>query len=207
MGARINSNWCSIAPPIVIEHASADPRYCNHEATKRFQIESYVSVPIIRATGGYFGNLSALAPSPAKVSEPRFLSMFIKFCGTHCLSCIALRRYWNNRFPGEWKSKTALARLCFYGAEAEHRFDSNSSFICVRPFWHSQTMISLLSRAPRKGADGRAPALLEQFNRVRDLLDCLVHTPRNFSARPFGEFLRARHNLRWYHFGQLLKLG
>jgi signal transduction histidine kinase len=65
--------------PIVIEHASADPRYCHHEAPKRYQIESYVSVPIICANGDYFGNLSALDPSPAKVAEPRILSMFAEF--------------------------------------------------------------------------------------------------------------------------------
>jgi hypothetical protein len=62
----------------VIEHASADPRY-RHSAPKRHQIESYVSVPIIRANGGYFGNLSTLDPSPAKVKEPRILSMFTEF--------------------------------------------------------------------------------------------------------------------------------
>jgi signal transduction histidine kinase len=71
-------SWTSRAP-IVIEHASSDPRYCNHEAPKRYQIESYVSVPIIRANGGYFGNLSALDPRPAQVAEPRILSMFIEF--------------------------------------------------------------------------------------------------------------------------------
>jgi K+-sensing histidine kinase KdpD len=36
-------------------------------------------VPIIRANGGYFGSLSALHPSPAKVAEPRILSMFTDF--------------------------------------------------------------------------------------------------------------------------------
>jgi signal transduction histidine kinase len=65
-------------PPIVIEHASADPRYSNHGAPKRYQIESYVSVPIIRANGGFFGNLSALDPRPSKV-EPQTVSMFTEF--------------------------------------------------------------------------------------------------------------------------------
>ena len=65
--------------PIVIEYASADPRYCHHGAPKRCQIESYISVPIIRANGGYFGNLSALDSSPTKVAEPRILSMFTEF--------------------------------------------------------------------------------------------------------------------------------
>jgi signal transduction histidine kinase len=83
MQLAVNTTLCfdsrSSRAPIVIEHASADPRYRNHEAPKRYQIESYVSVPIIRADGGYFGNLSALDPSPAKVAEPRILSMFTEF--------------------------------------------------------------------------------------------------------------------------------
>jgi signal transduction histidine kinase len=65
--------------PIIIEHATADPHYCDHEAPKRYRIESYVSVPIIRANGGYFGKLSALDSRPAKVAEPRILSMFTEF--------------------------------------------------------------------------------------------------------------------------------
>jgi hypothetical protein len=65
--------------PIVIEHASADPRYRRHGAPKHYQIESCISVPIIRANGGYFGDLSAFDPSPGKVREPRILSMFTEF--------------------------------------------------------------------------------------------------------------------------------
>jgi GAF domain-containing protein len=83
MELPVNTTLCFDAhasrAPIVIEHASADPRYCHHEAPKRYQIESYVSVPIIRANGGYFGNLSTLDPSPAKAAEPRILSMFTEF--------------------------------------------------------------------------------------------------------------------------------
>jgi signal transduction histidine kinase len=65
--------------PIVIEHASTDPRYCGDVAPKRYQFESCLSVPIIRANGDYFGNLSALDPSPARLAEPRILSMFNEF--------------------------------------------------------------------------------------------------------------------------------
>jgi hypothetical protein len=65
--------------PIVIERASADPRYRGQIAPKRRQIESYVSVPIIRANGEYFGTLSALDPNAAKVAGPRILSMFTEF--------------------------------------------------------------------------------------------------------------------------------
>jgi signal transduction histidine kinase len=65
--------------PIVIEQASTDPRYCNHPAPKLYKIESYVSVPIVLPNGRYFGNLCAVDPAPAKVSDPKILKMFTRF--------------------------------------------------------------------------------------------------------------------------------
>jgi signal transduction histidine kinase len=64
--------------PVVIEHASADPRYCLRGTPNRHEVQSYVSVPIIRANGEYFGNLTALDPQPTRVA-PRALSMFSSF--------------------------------------------------------------------------------------------------------------------------------
>jgi signal transduction histidine kinase len=65
--------------PIVIEQASTDPRYCNHRTPQLYKIESYVSLPIILANGRYFGNLCAIDPAPAKVADPKILSMFTRF--------------------------------------------------------------------------------------------------------------------------------
>jgi signal transduction histidine kinase len=65
--------------PIVIEQASADPRYCNHHTPKLYKIESYVSVPIVLSNGRYFGNLCAIDPAPAKLADPKILSMFRRF--------------------------------------------------------------------------------------------------------------------------------
>jgi hypothetical protein len=65
--------------PIVIEHASADLQYRNHHTPKLYNIESYVSVPIILANGRYFGNLCAIDPAPAKVADPKIISMFTRF--------------------------------------------------------------------------------------------------------------------------------
>ena len=65
--------------PIVIEQASTDLRYRNQKGTKLYQIESYVSVPIFLSSGCYFGTLCALDPKPAKVAEPRIVSMFSRF--------------------------------------------------------------------------------------------------------------------------------
>jgi len=65
--------------PVVIEHASTDPRYCNHHTPKIYKIESYVSMPIVLPNGRYFGNLCAIDPAPAKVADPKIISMFRRF--------------------------------------------------------------------------------------------------------------------------------
>jgi len=65
--------------PLVIEHASIDPLYCRHPAPTLHPIESYISAPIILADGRHFGNLSALDPNPARIGEPRIVSMFEQF--------------------------------------------------------------------------------------------------------------------------------
>jgi signal transduction histidine kinase len=64
---------------IVIDRASSDAAYRDHRTIKLYKIESYVSVPIVLANGRYFGNLCAIDPAPAKVSDPKVLSMFTRF--------------------------------------------------------------------------------------------------------------------------------
>jgi signal transduction histidine kinase len=65
--------------PVVIDRASTDPLYRSHHTPRIYGIESYVSVPIVLADGRYFGNLCAIDPAPAKVSNPRVISMFKRF--------------------------------------------------------------------------------------------------------------------------------
>jgi signal transduction histidine kinase len=72
--------------PIAIDRASDDPQYRDHHTMRIYNIESYISVPIVLASGEYFGNLCAIDPGPASVSDDRTLSMF-----THFAELIALQ--------------------------------------------------------------------------------------------------------------------
>lgn len=65
--------------PVVIDQASADPTYRDHHTPRIYGIESYISVPIVMRDGGYFGNLCAIDPRPAKVSEERVVTLFKAF--------------------------------------------------------------------------------------------------------------------------------
>ncbi len=79
----VNTTLCievrSSGEPIVIDHASKDPKYCDHGTPLTYKIESYISVPIVFSSGRYFGNLCAIDPAPAVVSDPRIVAMFEGF--------------------------------------------------------------------------------------------------------------------------------
>jgi signal transduction histidine kinase len=65
--------------PIVVEHASADPRRRTDANSKIYRIESYISVPIFLPNGRYFGSLYAFDPLPISASGLHIMSMFTRF--------------------------------------------------------------------------------------------------------------------------------
>lgn len=64
---------------IVIKHASEDPLYRDHHTPKIYNIESYVSVPVLMKDGRYFGNLCAIDPRPNDSLDSKTLFMFERF--------------------------------------------------------------------------------------------------------------------------------
>ena len=80
---KVETTLCSESrmarQPVVIDHASTDPVYANHHTPRLYNIESYISVPIIHSNGDYFGNLCAIDPRPAMVSDARVVTMFTAF--------------------------------------------------------------------------------------------------------------------------------
>jgi len=79
--------------PVVIDHASEDPVYCNHHTPSIYKIQSYISVPIVLQNGDYFGNLCAIDPHPARVSDSRTVTMFTLFAELISLQLAAEERH------------------------------------------------------------------------------------------------------------------
>ncbi|MGV8986183.1 MAG: GAF domain-containing sensor histidine kinase [Cypionkella sp.] len=64
---------------IVIDDVNNDPVYAGHHCPVRYGFRSYVSVPIRRQDGSFFGTLCAIDPEPRKLKDERVLSMFRLF--------------------------------------------------------------------------------------------------------------------------------
>lgn len=58
---------------IVIDQASEDPVYRTHPTPRQYGFESYISVPVYRSNGDFFGTLCGLDRRPAQLSNPRIL--------------------------------------------------------------------------------------------------------------------------------------
>ena len=68
----------STREPVIVEHATSDPRYGADAGCEGYPIESYLSVPIFLPNGRYFGNLFAFDPRAMSLSASVALSVFTR---------------------------------------------------------------------------------------------------------------------------------
>ena len=64
---------------VVMDHASEDPLFRDHPAPRMYGFESYISVPLRRTNGEFFGTLCALDPLPAAVANARTVDTLVLF--------------------------------------------------------------------------------------------------------------------------------
>jgi signal transduction histidine kinase len=64
---------------VIIEHVTQDQVYCGHPTAAMYGFESYISMPILRSTGAFFGTLCAIDPRPARLKTPEITGMFKLF--------------------------------------------------------------------------------------------------------------------------------
>jgi two-component system sensor histidine kinase VicK len=64
---------------VVIDHVATDLHYSTHHTPAMYGFQSYISVPILKRDGSFFGTLCAIDPQPAKLTKPEVISMFSLF--------------------------------------------------------------------------------------------------------------------------------
>jgi signal transduction histidine kinase len=65
--------------PVVIDHVDQDTNFVNHHTPLMYGFQSYISIPIMRKDGGFFGTLCAIDPKPHKLNTPEIINMFTLF--------------------------------------------------------------------------------------------------------------------------------
>ncbi len=64
---------------VVIDNVANDACFANHHTPAMYGFQSYISIPIIRKDGKFFGTLCAIDPRPAKLKTPETIGMFKLF--------------------------------------------------------------------------------------------------------------------------------
>ena len=64
---------------VVIDHVAEDEEFRNHPTPAKYGFQSYISVPIYRKNGEFFGTLCAIDPRPARLKTPATIGMFKLF--------------------------------------------------------------------------------------------------------------------------------
>jgi signal transduction histidine kinase len=64
---------------VVIDHVDKDPQFSKHHTPEIYGFQSYISVPIIRKDGSFFGTLCSIDPKPHILNTPAVIGMYTLF--------------------------------------------------------------------------------------------------------------------------------
>jgi len=64
---------------VVIDHVAQDPAFSEHHTPAQYGFQSYISIPIYKKDGSFFGTLCAIDPKPALLNNPQTIEMFNLF--------------------------------------------------------------------------------------------------------------------------------
>jgi signal transduction histidine kinase len=65
--------------PVVIDNVAEDAVYCGHHTPAKYGFQSYISMPIVRGDGTFFGTLCAIDPQPHSLKTPEIVGTFKLF--------------------------------------------------------------------------------------------------------------------------------
>lgn len=80
---KVETTICSAirdsGKPVIIDDVAADEMYCGHPTPAMYGFKSYISMPVFRADGSFFGTLCAIDPKPVRLNTPETVGMFTLF--------------------------------------------------------------------------------------------------------------------------------
>jgi signal transduction histidine kinase len=138
---------------VVIDHVAEDRLFCRHKTPAMYGFQSYISIPIRRLDGEFFGTLCAIDPQPALVNNPVTIGMFELFAELIAFHLDAQQRI--------ERSELALAN-------ERHRTELRDQFVAVishdlrNPLSAVQTAAKNMLRLPLEERAMRAAKVIDR---------------------------------------------
>ena len=99
--------------PVVINHVAQHEVFVNHHTPAMYGFQSYISIPITRRNGEFFGTLCAIDPNPALLDNPETIGMFTLFADLISMHLDALDKMALSELKLEEELETAKLREQF----------------------------------------------------------------------------------------------
>lgn len=183
---------------VIIDDVDKDAIYCNHHTPALYGFKSYISVPIFKKDGSFFGTLCAIDPAPAKIDTPAIKDMFRLFAeliAFHLQMADQLEEtttiLWKERAERANLLEKKNAELQISNAELES-FTYIASHDLKEPLRKIQTFSGKLldSEADKLSDNGRFyfSRMLKSVSRMQQLIDDLLTYSRiNLADRQYKE--------------------
>ena len=76
LGTTICNEIRQHGEPVIIENVSDSQQYCQHHTPAQYGFQSYISYPIFKKDGSFFGTLCAIDPEPVKIDNTEIKDLF-----------------------------------------------------------------------------------------------------------------------------------
>lgn len=155
---------------VVIDKASEDPVYRDHHTPRLYKFESYISVPVFRTDGSFFGTICALDPNPAALKSSSIQTTMESFA-----------RVLSLQIEAEENLQLTEAAL----QEAQHTAELREQFIAVlghdlrNPLFAIGAAAEMLQRKfPNPASDKLVQHILTSARRAAQLVDDVLDFAR-----------------------------
>jgi signal transduction histidine kinase len=154
---------------VIIDHVSEDKVYRDHHTPRIYGFESYISIPIFRRDGSYFGTLCGLDPKPAELKTPAIVSSMTLFAQLISLQMEADRQLSDTRHLLAGERETAELREQFIAVLGHDVRTPLSSIL---------TAVSLARRRPATLTHDLFEHIGRSARRIAGLVDDVVDFTR-----------------------------
>ncbi|MCP9200872.1 ATP-binding protein [Gramella sp. GC03-9] len=99
--------------PVIIDNVPESQQYCDHHTPAKYGFKSYISFPIFRKDGSFFGTLCAIDPDPAQLENEHTHDLFKLYTELISFHLESLEELKNIKINLSEEKKTAKLRETF----------------------------------------------------------------------------------------------
>ncbi|HEX8270633.1 MAG TPA: ATP-binding protein [Flavobacterium sp.] len=188
---------------ISIDHVLEDSDFKNHHTPALYGFQSYLSVPIVRRDGTFFGTLCAIDPHPRNVSNETTVDMFVLFADLISYHLDTVEQLHNAKAEviNERAFKKALEEQVLEGTKKlresnENLQRANADLLSVNyvashdlqePLRKIQTFVSLIQKGELKNFSEQGKNNFDRLTNAAERMQTLISDLFTYSQADFAE--------------------